>query len=110
MALSVKQKAFLAEYASNGFNISEACKEVDIVRANHYHWLEKNIQYCTKFKEIEESITDRYEKMLLQQCEEGNVQATIFYLKTKGRKRGYTEKTEIKHSGSITGISINYEE
>ena len=106
MALSVKQKAFLIAYKENNFNISKACLEVGIDRKSHYNWIEKNLQYSTKFKEIEEEISDKYEQLLLEQSEAGNVQATIFYLKTKGRKRGYSEKVEVEHSGKISGITL----
>jgi len=31
----------------------------------------------------------------LNQIREGNTSATIFYLKTKGKNRGYVERTEL---------------
>jgi hypothetical protein len=37
----------------------------------------------------------------------GNVAATIFYMKTKGKRRGYVEKQETSHnSNNITGIRL----
>jgi hypothetical protein len=50
----------------------------------------KKIQY-----EIAEERTDRYEKALDNHAfNEANLTAVIFYLKTLGRKRGYSENQE----------------
>ena len=38
---------------------------------------------------------DFAESQLHQQIKDGSVAATIFYLKTKGKKRGYIEKSEL---------------
>lgn len=50
-----------------------------------------------KVKEIIESAVDMAEGSLLKSIQGGNVAATIFFLKTKGKHRGYTEKLEISN-------------
>ena len=39
---------------------------------------------------------------------EGNVTATIFYLKTRGKKRGYIERQEIAHEGVLESKVIEW--
>lgn len=48
-----------------------------------------------KLQEIVDSTIDMAEASLLKNISKGNVPCTIFYLKTKGKHRGYTEKPEI---------------
>lgn len=48
-------------------------------------------------QDIKETKLDLAEKKLLQQIQEGNTQATTFFLKTQGKERGYTEKTQLEH-------------
>ena len=38
---------------------------------------------------------------------DGNTSATIFYLKTKGKKRGYIEKSELDITSGEEPIKIN---
>ncbi|MEF2920033.1 MAG: hypothetical protein U0O22_06120, partial [Acutalibacteraceae bacterium] len=45
--------------------------------------------------EINEATLDFVESKLLENIKKGEVTSIIFYLKTKGRNRGYQEKTEI---------------
>jgi hypothetical protein len=39
---------------------------------------------------------------LHKQIQDGNPTSTIFYLKTKGKKRGYIERQEFAHEGIKT--------
>lgn len=48
----------------------------------------------TMVEELSESFKDEAENMLYKHIREGNVVACIFYLKTKGRDRGYSERIE----------------
>jgi hypothetical protein len=45
-------------------------------------------------KQIDEEITDGVEEKLIDQAIEGVLPAVTFYLKTKAKDRGYTEKVE----------------
>ena len=55
-----------------------------------------------------ENITlDFAESQLHNQIKSGNTSATIFYLKTKGKKRGYVEKSELDITSGDEPIKIN---
>lgn len=45
--------------------------------------------------ELSQSFTDEAEQTLFSAIREGNIIATIFYLKTRGRDRGYSERLEL---------------
>ena len=44
-------------------------------------------------------LVDKAERNLLTAIDEGEAWATKYVLSTKGKSRGYTEKTEIEHTG-----------
>jgi hypothetical protein len=75
-------------------NISVACKQMNIARSTFYSWMTDTV-FAVRVKEIEESLVDLAETSLMKQIRDGNTTAIIFYLKCKGKKRGYTERLEI---------------
>lgn len=93
--LSKEQSAFLVVLEKSLGIVSVAAARHGIHRNTHYNWMKANATY----KELAESITDvaidLAESMLLQNIRSGEVASIIFYLKTKGKKRGYVEKSEI---------------
>tara|TARA_R110000765_G_scaffold231124_2_gene334493 strand:- start:666 stop:1049 length:384 start_codon:yes stop_codon:yes gene_type:complete len=74
--------------------VTSACKNVGIARETHYKWLRVDIKYKEEVESIEGIALDFAESQLHQQIKRGEVSSTIFYLKTKGKHRGYIEKTE----------------
>jgi hypothetical protein len=75
--------------------VSSACKMVGISRETHYRWMREDSEYKSKASEIENMTLDFAESQLHKQIAEGNTSATIFFLKTKGKKRGYVERMEV---------------
>ena len=75
--------------------VTTACKSVDINRSTHYDWLKTDKEYKKQVEDIENIALDFAESQLHKQIKEGNTSATIFYLKTKGKNRGYVERQEI---------------
>ena len=69
------------------------------------------ISKSSALQKLENDITERNldiaEMSLFRNIEEGNVASTIFYLKTKGKHRGYTERTEIT-ANKTDDITIDY--
>lgn len=90
---SAKQAKFLEVYEDCLCNISATCKKVGIHRDTFYRWM-KDERFAELIKNIEEGQLDYAETKLQQAIYEGNLTAIIFYLKTKGKKRGYIESVE----------------
>ena len=76
--------------------VSTACKMVDMSRQTHYQWMKDDPEYKKQVTSIENSVLDFAESHLFKLVKEGNPSATIFFLKTKGKKRGYVERQEIE--------------
>ena len=76
-------------------NVSDACKKAGISRNTHYRWLKEDSEYSEAVSEQSEVALDIAEAMLMEKIAEGNLRAIIFFLKTKGKHRGYDEKRSI---------------
>ena len=91
------KKAAMLEALEKSLGIvSTACKMVDISRQTHYAWLKADEEYKSAVNSIQDSVLDFAESHLYKLVKEGNPAATIFFLKTKGKKRGYIERQEIE--------------
>jgi hypothetical protein len=82
-------------------NVTDACKYTGISRMTHYLWMREDENYRAQVESIDDIILDFAEKQLYTQISENNTTATIFFLKTKGKHRGYVEKTEIDNRVTI---------
>jgi hypothetical protein len=76
--------------------VTTACKSVGISRETHYRWLREDDNYKKEVEALADVAIDFAESQLHKQIKEGNSTASIFYLKTKGKKRGYIERQEIQ--------------
>lgn len=87
--------------------VTSACKIVGVDRTTFYKYLNEDAKFAQQVKDIQEVAIDFAESKLYEQIKDNNTTATIFYLKTKGKNRGYVEKQEIEHSGEIKEIVVN---
>jgi len=74
--------------------VTTACKTVGISRQTHYNWLQ-DPDYAAAIEDVSEVAVDFAESHLHKLIKDGNPAATIFFLKTKGKGRGYVERQEI---------------
>jgi hypothetical protein len=87
--------------------VTAACKAVGIGRTTHYLWLQEDKEYKAAVDELSDVAIDFAESQLHKQIKEGNSTATIFFLKTKGKKRGYVERQEVDvSSGKMFQIEV----
>lgn len=85
---------FLTALRNNLGNVTKACEAIGICRYTYYLWLDADPDFKKAAEAVGESLLDMAENALLAKIESGDTTATIFYLKTKGKKRGYIEKQE----------------
>lgn len=94
-ALTKKQKVFLEILEGTmGVVIMAVRKVPTMSRTTHYRWME-NPTYRAKVEEITENSVDLSEAALFRNIKKGDTTSIIFHLKTKGKARGYVEKTEV---------------
>jgi hypothetical protein len=95
--MDLKKKTVIEAYQKAFGNVSIACKGGDISRFTFYDWLKKDPEFKAAIEalEPEEIFLDFVENALTQKIAKGDTTAIIFALKTKGRKRGYQERTEV---------------
>lgn len=78
--------------------VTRGCEIAGCSRVTHYNFMECDPDYKARFLALDEVALDFGETELHRQIRTGEVASTIFFLKTKGKKRGYIEKMEIDQS------------
>lgn len=100
--------------------VSAACKSIGLARSTYYLWLGSDTEFKAAVDEIQDVALDYVEGKLFEKIEGVQVRkgvddngddivydqppsdtAIIFYLKTKGKKRGYIERTEHELTGAL---------
>lgn len=84
--------------------VTSACKSVGVDRTTFYNYYNTDPKFRDAVDSIENIALDFAESQLHKQIRDGNVAATIFYLKTKGKKRGYIERSEVQNDGTMKVI------
>jgi hypothetical protein len=101
---STLKKAMIAALEKSLGIVTTACKTVGIDRGSHYNWMREDEEYRSAVESIADLAIDFAESSLHKQIQDGNPTSTIFYLKTKGKKRGYIERQEFAHEGINTTV------
>ena len=97
-----KKQEFLEVYSQKANNIHLTCKAVGIERVTFYKWMREDDAFRDKITALEEGDIDSAETALKRQILDGNITAIIFYLKTKGKNRGYVERQELTGANALT--------
>ena len=90
--------------------VTTACRNVGIARDTHYRWMRDDDDYRKAVESIEGIALDLAESKLHEEILGGNTAAIIFFLKTKGKRRGYVEKQEVETTikqPDFSGISTD---
>lgn len=70
-------------------------KKQENLRRYHYGWIDGDPEYKKAVESVADIALDFAESKLHKQIEKEDTTATIFYLKTKGKNRGYIERQEL---------------
>jgi len=94
-----QQKNFIACFAKTGFNVSRTCRIIGISRGTYNNWVENEARFEGMLEAAKEEKLDVAESILFDNMQDNNKfvsnAATIFFLKTQAKERGYTEKQDI---------------
>lgn len=82
--------------------VTPACELTGIGRQTHYDWTMQDPVYKEAVESMADLAIDFAESKLHQNIKKGDTVATIFYLKTKGKNRGYVERIEEKGDINLT--------
>ena len=93
---NTKKEAMLAALEVTLGIVTAACLLAKVSRSQHYHWINNDPEYKTNVIDLENVALDFAETSLHEQIKDKVPSSTIFYLKTKGKRRGYIETTSIE--------------
>jgi hypothetical protein len=106
----ITKEAFIIAYKENFGNITISCESAGVSRASYNVWIKSDPEFAKKLAEIEpeEIMLDFGEHKLMERIAKGDTLATMFLLKTKGKRRGYIERQEVAHEGDVVKqITVN---
>ena len=106
--MTLKKRRMLAALEQCLCIVSRAAKEAGIPRQTHYYWMDNDPKYRQAVIDLENVALDFAESCLFDQMREGSVPAAIFLLKTRGKKRGYIERSELSLDGSVESKIIEW--
>ena len=108
---SIRKNALLQALRDSLGVVTTACDAVGINRDTHYTWMNEDPDYARSVREMDDIALDSAESALHKRMKEGSDAAIIFYLKTKGKKRGFIERTEhIVETTENLATRIDYEQ
>ncbi|MBT7350802.1 hypothetical protein HN803_08570 [candidate division WWE3 bacterium] len=94
--MKFSKKKTLEAYMKKGCNVSATCSAIGISRQTFYKARKDDSNFRQELKDVEESIIDNVESKLLSKINDGDTTCMIFFLKTKGKDRGYIERQEVE--------------
>lgn len=94
----INKKAFLLAFENSFGNITASCRAVGICRQTYYDWKKTDEKFSQDIENIEpsEMMVDLAEGAMVSKIISGDVTAILFLLRTKGKKRGYSEKETVE--------------
>jgi|TARA_R110000803_G_scaffold76297_1_gene140866 hypothetical protein len=105
----ILKKNLLAALEKSLGIVTTACKIVDCNRSTFYKYYNNDQDFKNAVDELENLTLDFVESKLHKQIKDDNTTATIFYLKTKGKKRGYVERREVEMTAEVSTSKLSPE-
>ena len=94
--IQLKKERLLEALVKSLGVITTACETADVCRATYYSYYNNDDEFAKEVDEISNIALDFAESKLFELIRDKNITAIIFYLKTKGKKRGYVERSELE--------------
>ncbi|MFW6026201.1 MAG: hypothetical protein ACOCRX_07650 [Candidatus Woesearchaeota archaeon] len=96
-------KEYIITFGNNALAANRIGKDPDSI----YKWLKTDKYFEMLYLEVKNILLDFAEMRLYQLVNVGDLKAIEFFLKTKGKERGYTERIENENTYKDDTININ---
>ncbi|MFA5380126.1 MAG: hypothetical protein WC455_30475 [Dehalococcoidia bacterium] len=93
-SVNINKKKMLEALEKSMGIVTQAAELSGLDRGAHYKWMGNDPNYAIAVKDLENVSLDFAESKLFKEIEARNITAIIFYLKCKGKKRGYIDHVE----------------
>ena len=102
----IHKKAMLEALKKTLGIVTPAAEVVGINPRTHYRWKNEDEEYKAEVDAIEDIALDYVEGKLFKLIDNEKEASCIFYMKTKGKKRGYVERVEQDVSINLPQVTI----
>ncbi len=100
-------------FRNSGTNVAATCRIIGVPRTAWIRLIQTDADFARRVEEAKEEVVDNVESNLMRLIGDGDVTATIFFLKTRGKMRGYSERysEEIDNANrlQVAGAEVNYD-
>lgn len=101
-----KEKLLTALEKSLGI-VTPACREVGISRDRFYTYYHEDEDFKKRVDDIQNIQLDFVENQMFKKIKEGSEKSILFYMRYRGKGRGYTESLDITTGGeNLNDIKI----
>lgn len=87
--------------------VTSACKEVGLSRNTYYNYYENDDEFSAAVDAIGDITLDFAENQLFKKIKEGSERSILFYIKYKGKARGYNASLDVTSGGDKIQTVIN---
>ena len=92
--VQLKKEKLLGALTNSLGIVTTACQITGIGRTTYYSYYNSDDEFAKEVDEINNIALDFAESQLFDLIKDKNITAIIFFLKTKGKYRGYSERSE----------------
>lgn len=107
---AARKKAMIQALEKTLGIVTQAAKIAGIDRETHARWMRSDPAYKEAVDSVSDIALDFAESCLHKRIKDGSDAATIFFLKTKGRKRGYVEGESSESKKTNIAITVSSED
>ncbi len=106
LTLPQRKKLLLKNLEASHNIVSMACAKSNLSRTTFYNYYEEDDAFAEAVDALADTAVDFVESKLYDLINSGDTTATIFYLKTKAKDRGYNERIDVNQHHTIEQIQI----
>lgn len=105
----MKSEEVIGAIGKHNGNLSAVARQLKVSRQAVYNHLENDPAAKEALEQARETMLDNAESVLYRKVLEGSTPELIFFLKTQGKSRGYTERQEVTGAdGAAITIKVVY--